>query len=247
MVAPTSLFLINSLFFFLNEEILKVKAHRLEMKNKIKQFRKDFLSMKHTFPEIFDEHRMALENSANNLFDRRILNIIAGKEVPLSRGKAVLPEEVGDIIFLKVIEGPFSSFEEAIRVFSGDPEKYENEEARLMMSQWSDLMIDFYGDLMKLELVSPQNLSLFQKKDQGQFFASLIIAKYPQFDVNSTYLNFDLRLSIAEDPNLKTEKLKEIFLGWSYVLNISYQWKAITKLSEPIFFMFVFYGLDRIQ
>ncbi|OAV91537.1 hypothetical protein PTTG_27939 [Puccinia triticina 1-1 BBBD Race 1] len=153
-----------------------------------------------------------LGHTANNLFDRRIIAIISGRELQLKADESVLPVEVGDVIFLKVIEGPFSYFKEVVQDFIGDPAKYNTEEVRLMMSQWSELMIEFYNGLKEVELVSSENLSAFQKKDQGQLLASFIIAKYPQFDVTSTYLNFDLRLSIAEDPNLSHKTLKKIFM-----------------------------------
>ncbi|WAQ81614.1 hypothetical protein PtA15_1A956 [Puccinia triticina] len=83
---------------------------------------------------------------------------------------------------------------------------------RLMMSHWCDLMIDLFHHIEKLALVPTEILSEFQKKDQGKFFSSLIVAKYTHYDVYSTYLNFDLRLSILEDCNLKDD-LKEIFKG----------------------------------
>ncbi|WAR56629.1 hypothetical protein PtB15_7B479 [Puccinia triticina] len=99
----------------------------------------------------------ALKKFTDHLYGRKILEILANQELLLKADEVVLPGNLVDEIFLKVIEE-------------------------------------------------------FQKKDQGQFLSSLIIAKYPLYDVSSTYLSFDLRSIIAEECHRKSN-LGQIFDG----------------------------------
>ncbi|KAA1123625.1 hypothetical protein PGTUg99_021668 [Puccinia graminis f. sp. tritici] len=194
-------------------EKTEVEACRSAMSRMVIRSENEFFDFQMLFPENgqpFKPNIAGLESAANYLYERKLAEIVKGRPLLLRGGGVTLPPELGGSIDLRLIKDCLAPFEKVVET-SVSQAHVENVEVKLMMSHWSDLMIHFFHDLKNFQLVPEDILSQFLREDQGRLFWSFIIAKYPPFDVASTYLNFELRLSIAKDRHIQNTDLKRIF------------------------------------
>jgi hypothetical protein len=124
--------------------------------------------------------------------------------------KQILPEEVWDEVYIRYAKNTFLSFKSLV-LTSFQNGKEMDDEARLLMAHWSNIMLDFFLDLKELDILPKQSLEKYPSEHARHFVLSYVLGKFPPFDFATTNLNFDLRKSILEDCNNK--RIKDLAQG----------------------------------
>jgi hypothetical protein len=141
----------------------------LSLTKEIRTFKDDFEKDKSTFPQ---RRRKQLEKqisdwklTGGNMYARRV-NQLKVDRYPVNWRTWNLLDENEDNIYRRVAKDYLESFDNLAR--NGfHYEKVLNDQARLLLSRWSDLMLCFFLDLKEFELL-PQPSS-------GMKYISLVI------------------------------------------------------------------------
>lgn len=72
---------------------------------------------------------------------------------------------------------------------------------RPLKNRWCDLMLDLFIDVQRHELIPTKRLSKFlNEENKGRIISSYFLDRYPSFDETAVYLNFNLKLTLQENP-----------------------------------------------
>jgi hypothetical protein len=187
-------------------EIQEIQKRYSVQCQKITIFKDEFEKVKHWFRENAKQVEQQIADwkiSGATLYAQNVDQLIGGRN-PIA---GPLPDHIWDDIYKRVAIYYLAPFDHLFRTGFHHGKELDNPERLILLGRWSDLMLCFLLDLKKLHiLVKP-----LSRKDVGRFALSYVLAKFPPFDVDTTYLNFDLRSSILEDINSNT--LKEICQG----------------------------------
>jgi hypothetical protein len=205
-------------FFAAAQEIQKLRweisQRYFTLSRKVESFKENLKMTKEHFPDHgknFEEHISDFGSIAGYIY-RRKLKQLEGDIQTIKRRKTKLRDGLTDRrAWEKAVTHFLSSFENVIQngVYRG---KAENEKVRLLTARWSDLMMGFFLDLKKYEML-PKSILKHWSKYAGRFLSSYLLGKFPPFDVATTYLNCDLRQSILKDRNIN--RFKHLFESWS--------------------------------
>ncbi|PLW46420.1 hypothetical protein PCASD_05498 [Puccinia coronata f. sp. avenae] len=207
------------------EEIRKLHLELWERYNivftKVGEFKGHLTMIKELFPDYgqpFEKHISDFEFIASYLYKRK-LKQLEGHLNKTKRRKVTLHDDLTDRgVWGKAGTSFLSSFDNTILngVHRGQA---ENDKARLFTARWSVLMMGFFRDCRKYEML-PESSVEYGSECAARFFSSYVLGKFPPYDVATTYLNLDLRRSILEDRNIKRLKqLSENFdeVTWEYI------------------------------
>jgi hypothetical protein len=202
----------NSFVLFLATEIKEIKQSHAALSEKFKILDEEFEKIKGSFPEDgqqFKSHMSDWKLSAGILYATKVNQLNNGRFLDYMR-PGVLPNDAWDEVYIKKTNHFFLSFSNLVQTGDHYGKEVDNE-ARLLMARWSDLMLDFFLDLKELEGLHKSIAEKYPSEYAGKFVLSYVLGKYPPFDVATTYLNFDLRKSILGDCNNK--RIREIAKG----------------------------------
>ncbi|KAA1104100.1 hypothetical protein PGT21_010821 [Puccinia graminis f. sp. tritici] len=198
-------------------KIQKILERCAEISKEFIHSKEDYSYFQKLFPRNYRQfslHIKELKDLANYLYKRRIFEILIGRPLILEGGGVRLSNQLVANIDIILIKDCLSLFEEFVE--TGVYQVYKDSKiVNLMISDWTNLIVHFIHDLVNLEIVPQGTILEFLRKDHGKLLWSLITIKYCPFDVASKYLNFDLRLSIAEDRNINNTKLRDIFQAFN--------------------------------
>ncbi|PLW10056.1 hypothetical protein PCANC_22853, partial [Puccinia coronata f. sp. avenae] len=193
-------------------QIQEVKQRCWKLSERIKIFEEDFDELKNMFPEDglqFQKHISGWKLVAGNLYARKV-NQLNNSPHPVHGRKCPWPNVTGDEIFRRYANDYFSSFECAAQAgFNINRKKEVDNEARLLMARWTNLMLDFFLDMKELEILPPTSSEEYPSEDASQFVVMYALGRTPSCDVATNYLYLDLRASILGDWNKKLKGLAQ--------------------------------------
>ncbi|KAA1069068.1 hypothetical protein PGT21_010733 [Puccinia graminis f. sp. tritici] len=200
-----------------SSKIQKILEQCAEISKEFIHSKEDYSYFQKLFPRNYRQfslHIKELKDLSNYLYKRRIWEILIGRPLLLEGGGVRLSNQIVANIDIILIKDCLSLFEEFVE--TGVYQVYKDSKiVNLMISDWTNLIVHFILDLVNLEIVPQGTILEFLRKDHGKLLWSLITIKYFPFDVASEYLNFDLRLSFAEDRNINNTKLRDIFQAFN--------------------------------
>ncbi|KAA1070517.1 hypothetical protein PGT21_014604 [Puccinia graminis f. sp. tritici] len=150
-----------------------------------------------------------VKNAISNLFQKRITEL-RGQPYEFKTTKSIISGDFAASITVRWVDMWLRSVSDIEKTWELT-ELNNKEEAIPFIRHGIDLMIDFFIDLHKLEIVPKELLSDFLNKEGG----SKIISSYaynrfcqPRLDVGNLYMNFNVKLSLLECPF--TEKMSAL-------------------------------------
>ncbi|KAA1069174.1 hypothetical protein PGT21_015122 [Puccinia graminis f. sp. tritici] len=195
-------------------ELKSLKECASQTLKNIKILKKEIENMK-----LEENQRVQLENhfddvgeAVRNLFQKKIIDF-QGKPYQFVGSTMPIADDNYKGIF-KIVENEWlksaANWEGTTDILKSE----DHQKANLLFNQWCDLRMKFFMDLQKHEVIPKENLSEFINKDNGEEFLKFYISHRisPHHDVKSTYLNFDLKLSLEEGFTLlKADYIRKFF------------------------------------
>ncbi|KAH9461290.1 hypothetical protein Pst134EA_017597 [Puccinia striiformis f. sp. tritici] len=187
-------------------EAEKVRQCTFETISKFKSWAADFLSFQEDpAPKNHSEERLdSLVESVSNLFQQKITELEGQPAKLHSYG-----QDTHATSSVSMTETWLSSVADIDRVWESLNPREEN--AIDVMKNGVTLMIDFFIDVQRLEIISKEDLYNFlNQKNQGKLISSYAINGFPRFPstIADVYMNFNVRLSLQEGP--ATKKMRKL-------------------------------------
>ncbi|KAA1088949.1 hypothetical protein PGT21_001654 [Puccinia graminis f. sp. tritici] len=142
--------------------------------------------------------------SMSTLFEKRMheLNDQSFRFDAMVRDE-VLPNHLSQSMLERWEGGLLESIMEIYKIWKPF-RRYNTPEQSSVMKEGSELMIDFFIDIQKHQIISNKSLSDFLNSGKmGRLISIYAISRFPiddSWDVEKVYLNFNLKLSLQENP-----------------------------------------------